>query len=70
LVVEGAEVASVRRRGGKVQVRVWNPTDVETVVSVDRTGWLTDLRGRPQQRLDGPTPLAPWQIATLALDDA
>ena len=69
LSVEGAEVSSVRRRGGKVEVRVWNPTEVETVVSVDRTGWLTDLRGRPQQRLDGPLPLAPWQIATLALDD-
>ncbi|HEX7136166.1 MAG TPA: hypothetical protein VF228_26530, partial [Iamia sp.] len=69
LSVEGAEVAAVRRRGGKIEVRVWNPTDIETTVSVDRTGWLTDLRGRPQQRLDGPLPLRPWQIATLALDD-
>jgi alpha-mannosidase len=69
LAIEGAEVAAVRRRGGKVEVRVWNPTDAETVVTVDRTGWLTDLRGRPQQRLDGPLALRPWAIATLALDD-
>jgi mannosylglycerate hydrolase len=69
LSVEGAEVAAVRRRGGKIEVRVWNPTDEDVSVTVDRTGWLTDLRGRPQQRLDGPLPLRPWQIATLALDD-
>lgn len=69
LVVEGAEVSSVRRRGSKVEVRVWNPTDAPTTVTVDRTGWQTDLRGRPLQRLDGPLPLAPWQLATLALDD-
>ncbi len=69
LRVEGAEVAAVRRRGGKVEVRVWNPTAEETTVTVDRTGWVTDLRGRPQQRLDAPLPLRPWGIATLALDD-
>ncbi|HMJ74475.1 MAG TPA: hypothetical protein VK507_00800, partial [Iamia sp.] len=68
LAVDGAEVASVRRRGGKVEVRVWNPSAAETTVSVDRTGWLTDLRGRPQERLDGPFGLRPWGIATLALD--
>jgi alpha-mannosidase len=69
LRVEGAEVAAVRRRAGKVEVRVWNPTAEETTVTVDRTGWVTDLRGRPQQRLDAPLPLRPWQIATLALDE-
>lgn len=68
LVVAGAEVAAVRRRGATVEVRVWNPTAEETTVSVDRPGWLTDLRGRPLQRLDGPLPLRPWGIATLALE--
>ncbi len=69
LRVEGAEVAALRRRGGRVEVRVFNPTDVETTVRVDRSGWLTDLRGRPTERLDGPFALRPWGIATLALDD-
>jgi mannosylglycerate hydrolase len=68
LAIDGAEVSSVRRRGGKLEVRLWNPTSEPTTVTVDRTGWLTDLRGRPQARLDGPLALAPHQIATLALD--
>lgn len=69
LAVDGAEVAAVRRRGGRVEVRVWNPSSEETTVAVDRTGWQTDLRGRPIGRLDGPFALRPWGIATLALDD-
>ena len=68
LRLDGAEVAVVRRRGGSLEVRVWNPSDTETTVRVDRSGWLTDLRGRPLERLDGPLPLRPWGIATLALD--
>jgi hypothetical protein len=68
LVVEGAEVAAVRRRAGKLEVRVWNPSAQATTVTVDRTGWRTDLRGRPRARIDGPVPLGPWQIATLSLD--
>ncbi|QYG92021.1 alpha-mannosidase [Iamia sp. SCSIO 61187] len=68
LAVEGAEVAAVRRRAGKLEVRVWNPSAEEATVTVDRTGWRTDLRGRPQERIDGPLPLGPWQIATLSLD--
>lgn len=70
LVVDGAEVAAVRRRGGHLEVRVFNPTDGEATVSVDRAGWRVDLRGRPEARLDGPFALRPWGIATLALDDA
>ncbi len=69
LAVAGAEVAAVRRRGGQLEVRVWNPSAEETTVSVDRTGWRTDLRGRPLERIDGPFPLRGGGIATLALDD-
>lgn len=70
LAVEGAEVGSVRRRGGHLEVRVFNPTDAEKTVTVDRPGWRVDLRGRPEARLDGPFALRPWGIATLALDEA
>jgi hypothetical protein len=69
LAVDGAEVSSVRRRHGRLEVRVWNPSDAETVVHVDRPGWQVDLRGRPLDRLDGPFTLRPWGIATLSLDD-
>lgn len=68
LAVDGAEVSSVRRRQGRLEVRIWNPTEAETTVSVDRPGWQLDLRGRPQARVDGPFPLRPWGIATLSLD--
>lgn len=68
LAVEGAEVSAVRRRAGGLEVRVWNPSDTEATVTLDRTGWLVDLRGRPQDRLDGPFPLRPWGIQTLVLD--
>jgi alpha-mannosidase len=70
LRVEGATVSSVRRRGGRLEVRVWNDSASPSTLTVDRTGWLTDLRARPQERLDGPVALRPWQIATLSLDDA
>lgn len=69
LRVEGATVSSVRRRGGRLEVRVWNDTASERTVRIDRAGWRTDLRGRPIGRLDGPFALAPWAIATLSLDD-
>ncbi len=68
LSVDGVEVAAVRRRGGRLEVRVWNPSGEETTVSVDRSGWRTDLRGRPEARLDGPFLLRGWGIATLSLD--
>jgi len=68
LRVEGAEVSAVRRRAGHLEVRVWNPSATESTVRVDRPGWRTDLRGRPEARLDGPFALGPWAIATLALD--
>ncbi len=69
LRVEGATVSSVRRRGGRLEVRVWNDGAAPTTVAVDRAGWRTDLRARPVARLDGPFTLGPWEIATLSLDD-
>ncbi len=54
LVVEGAEVSSVRRTAGALEVRVFNPAGEPTIVRLGtRTGWLVDLRGRPTQSFEG-----------------
>jgi alpha-mannosidase len=68
LSVEGAEVSSVHRVAGALEVRVHNPSDAETVVRVgDRSGWLVDLRGRPLEAFDGSFSLRPHGIATVRL---
>ena len=72
LSVGGAEVSSLRRTGdGRLELRVVNPSDEPTTVTVDgRTGEVVDLRGRPTgDRFDGALALAPWKIATIVLDD-
>jgi hypothetical protein len=67
--VHGAEVSAVVRRGGGLEVRVFNPTNDETTVSIDgHTGWLVDLRGQPAEPFDGAFSLRPWGIATARLD--
>ena len=69
LQVQGAEVSAVVRRGGALEIRVFNPSDVEAVVSIDgHTGWLVDLRGRPLEPFDGSFSLRPWGIGTARLD--
>jgi hypothetical protein len=69
LQVHGAQVSAIVRQGGALEVRVFNPTGEDTVVSIDgRTGWLVDLRGRPVEPFDGSFPLRPWGIATARLD--
>ncbi len=70
LMVEGARVSSVRRHAGALEVRVFNPTDVETTVRLPgRSGWLVDLRGRPVAPFEGDFALRPQGIATARLDD-
>ncbi|HVB94830.1 MAG TPA: hypothetical protein VND67_10935, partial [Acidimicrobiales bacterium] len=69
LTVRGAEVSSVRREAGALELRVFNPKDRPTVVEVDsRSGWLVDLRGRPLEPFDGSFELRAHGIATLRLD--
>jgi hypothetical protein len=69
LTVRGAEVSSVRREAGQLEIRVFNPGDAATVVEVEsRSGWLVDLRGRPLEPFDGRFELRPHGIATLRLD--
>ena len=64
LRVEGAEVSAVRRQAGTLEVRVFNPTEQPTTVTLDRTGWLVDLRGGTLEHVDGSFALGPFQIAT------
>ena len=68
LSIAGAEVSSVTRVGGKLQVRVWNPSDRPTTVVIDgHDGWLVDLRGHLQTSFEGSFELGPWRIATAVL---
>jgi mannosylglycerate hydrolase len=70
LQVEGAEVSAVRREAGALEVRVFNPTDSETTVRLpSRSGWLVDLRGRPQQAFEGSFELRAFGIATLRVSE-
>jgi alpha-mannosidase len=69
LTVEGARVSSVRRQAGELEVRVFNPTDSATTVTLQGcAGWLVDLRGRPVAPFEGSFPLRPHGIATARLD--
>jgi alpha-mannosidase len=69
LTIRGAEVSSVRRETGALELRVFNPGDLPTVVEVDsRSGWLVDLRGRPLLPFAGRFELRAHGIATLRLD--
>jgi hypothetical protein len=69
LALEGAEVASVRRVGGQLSVRVFNPHPVPREVTVDRAGWAVDLRGHPIAAVDGSFTMRAGEITTLVLPD-
>jgi mannosylglycerate hydrolase len=71
LHLAGAQVSSLRRGdGGRLEARVFNPTDTVTTVELGgRRGWLVDLRGRPLAAVEGRFDLRPWAIATVALTD-
>ncbi len=71
LTVTGAEVSALRRVGGGIELRAFNPTDRPTTVSVGpRSGWLVDLRGAPIEPFDGGFPLGAWRFATARLPDS
>jgi alpha-mannosidase len=68
LSVDGAEVSALRREGGVLEVRVFNPTDETSTVSIaGRSGWLVDLRGYPERAFEGSFELRPFGIATARL---
>ena len=71
LALLGAEVSALTREAGSLRLRVFNPTERPTVVTLEeQRGWLLDLRGRPIRAFEGSFELGPWQIATAALADA
>jgi alpha-mannosidase len=70
LGVDGAEVSAVRRAEGVVEVRVFNPTDATTSVSLSgRSGHLVDLAGRPVAAFERGFELGPRRLATARLAD-
>ena len=68
LSVRGAEVSAVRREGGTLEVRVFNPSGSPTTVHLgERSGWLVDLLGSPVEPFEGAFELRPHGIATVRL---
>jgi mannosylglycerate hydrolase len=68
LRVEGAELSSVQRNNGAIEVRLFNPTNEPTVVRINgRAGSLVDLRGRSHDTFEEEFPLGPHGIATARL---
>ena len=68
LTVEGAQVSALRREGGQLELRVFNPTpDVATVAVHGHSGWLVNLRGYPHTHFEGSFELRPFGIATARL---
>jgi hypothetical protein len=69
LTIDGAEVSAITGAGGKLQVRLWNPSATATTVRIeDHHGWLVDLRGHPVAPFEERFELGPWRIATAILD--
>jgi hypothetical protein len=61
-------VSALRREGGSLEVRVFNPTAATTTVTVHgHSGWLVDLRGYPDRPFEGSFVLRPFGIATARL---
>ncbi len=70
LSVHGAEVSALRRVGGVLEARVFNPGAQPATVSFPgRSGWLVDLRGYPLEPFEGSFELRPFGIATARLRD-
>lgn len=78
LEVRGAEVSSLRRNAGAVELRVFNPGDELTIVELKGrnegngdgpplAGQLVDLKGRIVRSFEGTFPLRPREIATARL---
>lgn len=68
LEITGAQVSSVRRAGGSLEVRLFNPKPEVTQVSfAGRSGWLVNLRGKPIQRFESNFELRAWGLQTVRL---
>jgi mannosylglycerate hydrolase len=70
LDVCGAEVSSLRRRRGRLELRAFNPRPTATTLTIAaRRGDVVDLRGRAVRPFTGSLPLGPFTIVTVALDE-
>ena len=70
LEIAGAEVSSVRRRNGRLEVRLFNPSDESATVSIPgRSGQILDLRGNVLREVADSFTLRSAEIATLAFDE-
>jgi hypothetical protein len=69
LTVHGAEVSSVRRVGGLLEIRVFNPEANPTLVDFGpgHEGFEVDLAGRVLGRVTGPFELRPFGIVTFRM---
>jgi hypothetical protein len=68
LSVTGAEVSSVRRVPGGIEVRLWNPSTEPAIASIaDGVGWVVDLRGRPLRPFEGSASLKAAEIVTIRM---
>lgn len=69
LRVDGAEVTAVRRSGGMLEVRVFNPGESPTVLDLGAgvEAWEVDLRGRTLRQFVGSLELRPFGIATIRI---
>ena len=69
--ITGAQISSLRRQEGQVEVRIFNPTDDEVTVSIpSQQGWLIDLRGRPLEAVESSFLMKAHKIATLRITTA
>ena len=69
LRLSGARVSALRRRGGRIEIRVFNPGPEPTTVELPgHAGQLIDLRDRVVAAWRGSFRLGPWAFATARLD--
>ncbi|HEX4863558.1 MAG TPA: glycoside hydrolase family 38 C-terminal domain-containing protein, partial [Acidimicrobiales bacterium] len=69
LEVRGARVSSLRRVGGRIEIRLFNPSDsVATVDIPGQAGAIVDLSGGDKGRWQHTFELRPWEIKTALLD--
>ena len=70
LELSGAELSSLRRRDGRLELRIFNPSDSPTTARLPgRRGWVVDLRGRQLEPFEEAFELGPQRFATLRLSE-
>jgi alpha-mannosidase len=69
LQVNGGQVSSLRRSAGRIEMRLFNPSDAPAQVDIPgHHGVVVDLRGNELGAWDGSLELGPWEIKTVLLD--